>query len=79
MSTQTLTRRMGRRDTFNHLARWLEEARKHGNPNMVIMLVGNKCDMEARYVTKLPWGAVWLPLRHHAAAAAVVVMTAGGT
>jgi GTPase SAR1 family protein len=37
-----------RRDTFNHLTRWLEEVRQNGNPDMVIMLIGNKCDLDAR-------------------------------
>lgn len=31
-----------RRDTFNHLTTWLEDARQHSNSNMVIMLIGNK-------------------------------------
>lgn len=35
-----------RRETFNHLTRWLEEARQNANANMVILLVGNKLDME---------------------------------
>ena len=39
-----------RRETFNHLSRWLEEARANGNPDMVVMLIGNKADMDARYV-----------------------------
>jgi len=42
---------VSRRDTFTHLARWLEEARQHANPNLAIMLVGNKCDLERREVT----------------------------
>lgn len=37
-----------RRDTFSHLTRWLEEVRQNGNPDMVIMLIGNKCDMDTR-------------------------------
>jgi len=37
-----------RRDTFNHLTTWLEDARQHSNSNMVIMLIGNKSDLEAR-------------------------------
>lgn len=37
-----------RRDTFNHLGRWLEEARQHSHSNMVIMLIGNKSDLDAR-------------------------------
>lgn len=37
-----------RRDTFNHLTRWLDEARTHSQSNMVIMLIGNKSDLEHR-------------------------------
>jgi len=37
-----------RRETFNHLARWLEEARQNAHQNMVIMLIGNKSDLEHR-------------------------------
>mmetsp|Transcript_65859 Transcript_65859/g.73721 ORF Transcript_65859/g.73721 Transcript_65859/m.73721 type:complete len:218 (+) Transcript_65859:201-854(+) len=37
-----------RRDTFQHLNRWLEEARQHAQSNMVIMLIGNKNDLEHR-------------------------------
>eukprot|EP00803_Ostreobium_quekettii_P003876 evm.model.scf_167.17 EVM.evm.TU.scf_167.17 scf_167:112896-114634(-) len=37
-----------RRDTFNHLASWLEDARQHANQNMTIMLIGNKSDLNAR-------------------------------
>lgn len=36
------------RHTFNHLTSWLEDARQHSNSNMVIMLIGNKCDLYAR-------------------------------
>lgn len=31
-----------RRETFNHLTSWLEDARQHSSSNMVIMLIGNK-------------------------------------
>ena len=37
-----------RRETFNHLASWLEDARQHANANMTIMLIGNKCDLSSR-------------------------------
>jgi Ras-related protein Rab-2A len=37
-----------RRDTFSHLGRWLEEAQSHAQPNMVILLIGNKNDLEDR-------------------------------
>ncbi|KAH1113710.1 hypothetical protein J1N35_007088 [Gossypium stocksii] len=35
-----------KRQTFNHIARWLEELRGHADKNIVIMLVGNKSDLE---------------------------------
>jgi len=37
-----------RRETFNHLASWLEDALQHSNSNMTIMLIGNKSDLEHR-------------------------------
>ena len=39
---------LNRRETFNHLATWLEDAQQHANPNMAITLVGNKCDLSHR-------------------------------
>merc|ERR1712232_1498479 len=39
---------ISRRDTFKHLSRGLEEARQHSQSNMVIMLIGNKNDLEHR-------------------------------
>ncbi|CAL8090583.1 unnamed protein product [Calicophoron daubneyi] len=41
-----------RRDTYSHLASWLEDARQHASSNMVIMLIGNKCDLDARREVK---------------------------
>ncbi|CAO3632201.1 unnamed protein product [Mucor hiemalis] len=35
-----------RRDTFENLPVWLEDVRQHANPNTVITLIGNKCDLE---------------------------------
>mmetsp|Transcript_9313 Transcript_9313/g.25637 ORF Transcript_9313/g.25637 Transcript_9313/m.25637 type:complete len:218 (-) Transcript_9313:14-667(-) len=46
-----------RRETFQHLSRWLDEARQNGNSDMVIMLIGNKCDMEDRRVVNYDEGA----------------------
>jgi len=34
-----------KRQTFDHVARWLEELRGHADNNIVIMLIGNKCDL----------------------------------
>jgi Ras-related protein Rab-2A len=46
-----------RRETFNNLSTWLEEARAHSNnKDMVIILVGNKSDMEARRKVKYEEG-----------------------
>jgi len=39
-----------RRETFTHLNRWLEETRNNGNPEMVVVLVANKVDIEGRRV-----------------------------
>lgn len=41
-----------RRETFSHLTTWLEDARQHSNSSMVIMLIGNKCDLDARREVK---------------------------
>jgi len=37
-----------RRETFNHLRSWLSEVREHSNKEMIIMLIGNKNDLEAK-------------------------------
>ena len=37
-----------RRETFNHLTSWLDDARQHANSNMTIMLIGNKSDLAAK-------------------------------
>jgi len=37
-----------RRATFEHLTGWLDEVRQHSGGELVIMLVGNKCDLEER-------------------------------
>ena len=33
-------------DSFENLTHWLTEAKTNGNPNMSLILVGNKCDLE---------------------------------
>jgi len=37
-----------RRITYNHLTSWLTDARNLTNPNTIIMLIGNKKDLEAQ-------------------------------
>ncbi|XP_059295815.1 ras-related protein RABA4d-like [Lycium ferocissimum] len=34
-----------KRQSFDHMARWLEELRGHADKNIVIMLIANKCDL----------------------------------
>ncbi|KAL9248599.1 Ras-related protein [Drosera capensis] len=36
---------MTKRQSFDHMARWLEELRGHADKNIVIILIGNKCDL----------------------------------
>ncbi|CAA6664382.1 unnamed protein product [Spirodela intermedia] len=35
-----------KRQSFDHIPRWLEELRSHADKNLVIMLIGNKSDLE---------------------------------
>ncbi|XP_076932298.1 ras-related protein Rab11D-like [Bidens hawaiensis] len=35
-----------KRQTFDRIPRWLEELRNHADKNIVIILIGNKCDLE---------------------------------
>ncbi|KAJ3129341.1 Ras- protein Rab-4A, partial [Nowakowskiella sp. JEL0407] len=37
-----------RRETFNHLVSWLEDVKQHGNEEIKIALVANKCDLVSR-------------------------------
>ncbi|KAF0989486.1 hypothetical protein HZS_3431 [Henneguya salminicola] len=41
-----------RRETFSHLVTWLDDVRQHASPNIVIMLIGNKCDLEDKREVK---------------------------
>jgi Ras-related protein Rab-11A len=34
------------RDSFNNAENWLKELKSQANPDVKIMLVGNKCDLE---------------------------------
>lgn len=37
-----------KRQSFDHIPRWLEELRAHADRNIVIILIGNKCDLESQ-------------------------------
>lgn len=45
-----LTFDITRRETFLSLGKWLEETKNNGNPNMVIVLVANKVDLDSQRV-----------------------------
>lgn len=36
---------MTKRQSFDHVARWLEELRGHADKNIIVMLIGNKSDL----------------------------------
>ena len=37
------------RDSFLHIAKWLEQAKANGPPSLTFVLVGNKSDKQAEY------------------------------
>ncbi|XP_050920226.1 ras-related protein RABB1c-like [Lathyrus oleraceus] len=37
-----------RRETFHHIAGWLEDLKRHANSNMIFMLIGNKADLSKK-------------------------------
>ncbi|KAL6054604.1 Ras-related protein Rab-2-B [Balamuthia mandrillaris] len=45
-----------RRETFNHLSCWLEDAREHASSSMIIILVANKSDLEHQRVVSTEEG-----------------------
>jgi small GTP-binding protein len=48
-----------RQTTFDHLERWLTELKGHVDKNCVVMLVGNKCDLEPMRVVTVEQGMEW--------------------
>eukprot|EP00931_Biecheleriopsis_adriatica_P054606 TRINITY_DN32148_c0_g1_i1.p1 TRINITY_DN32148_c0_g1~~TRINITY_DN32148_c0_g1_i1.p1 ORF type:complete len:215 (+),score=36.42 TRINITY_DN32148_c0_g1_i1:32-646(+) len=47
------------RPTFQHVAGWLEQARQNANPGLVVMLVGNKQDLQNRRQVTYEEGAAF--------------------
>lgn len=43
---------LSKQKTFENVARWLQEVREHAESSIVIMLVGNKCDL--RHLRAVP-------------------------
>eukprot|EP01112_Ceratiomyxa_fruticulosa_P011785 TRINITY_DN322_c0_g1_i2.p1 TRINITY_DN322_c0_g1~~TRINITY_DN322_c0_g1_i2.p1 ORF type:complete len:216 (+),score=24.39 TRINITY_DN322_c0_g1_i2:87-734(+) len=46
-----------RRDSFGYIEGWLEEIYAHSHPEIVVILVGNKCDLISRRVVQREEGA----------------------
>ena len=48
-----LTYDITREETFNNVIEWLKEVKQHASPDILIYLIGNRCDLEDdREVTK---------------------------
>lgn len=47
------------RNSFDHLAVWLEEARVNGNPSISVIVVGNKIDLGAQRKVAFQEGLDW--------------------
>jgi GTPase SAR1 family protein len=41
-----LTYDITREETFNNVGDWLKEVKQHANPEILIYLIGNFCDLE---------------------------------
>jgi Ras-related protein Rab-2A len=48
-----------KRESFEHLARWIDEAKTNGSPGMSIMLVANKTDLTAERVITTEEGSAF--------------------
>ena len=42
-----------RRETYDHVTKWLEEVKQNSSKNIVLILIGNKNDLEEKYYQKL--------------------------
>ncbi|KAH3757181.1 Rab family protein [Pelomyxa schiedti] len=40
------------RSSFVNISKWLEELKQHAEPNAVVMLAGNKCDLDTRNISE---------------------------
>ena len=41
---------ISRKESFKNISKWLEEARSFSNPHIILVLVGNKSDLEEQYL-----------------------------
>lgn len=48
-----------RKESFDHLAEWLEEARINGNPSITVIVVGNKIDLHTQREISTEVGKKW--------------------
>ena len=50
---------IARRDSFEHVKKWLQEARQNGSSAMIMMLVGNKCDLQHKRCVSTKEGEIF--------------------
>merc|ERR1712187_787045 len=48
---------ISRRESFDHVAGWVEQAQQNASSGMAIMLVGNKCDLQSQRKVSTEEGA----------------------
>lgn len=49
-----------KRSSFLSIQRWIEEVRRYTTSDVILILIGNKCDLEGeREVIELPWTHPW--------------------
>jgi len=41
---------VGDENSFNHIRNWIKQIEQHASPNVIKVLIGNKCDMEERAI-----------------------------
>lgn len=41
------------RDSFNNIAKWLDETKNYANDKVSLILVGNKTDLDSKYYATL--------------------------
>jgi len=40
---------ISRKESFTNISKWLEEAKSFSNPHIVLVLVGNKSDLQEQF------------------------------
>jgi GTPase SAR1 family protein len=38
------------RDSYNNIIKWLDETKNYANDKVIVVLVGNKTDLDSKYI-----------------------------